>query len=188
MEMIARHWWIFLIRGIAGILFGILTLISPGSSLFALVILFGVYALVDGVFALAITAFGPRPHRWGALIFHGIIGIAAGIIALAWPGISALALLMVIAAWAVVTGVAAVAAAVRLRKQIQNEWLLGLTGVLSIIFGVLLFLFPGPGALAVVLWIGAWALVTGGFMLALAFRLRSWGRHPSPSVPLSVPA
>jgi Zn-dependent protease/uncharacterized membrane protein HdeD (DUF308 family) len=188
MDMIARRWWIFLIRGIAGILFGLLTLISPRSSLFALVILFGAYALVDGVFTLALSAIGPRPKPWGALIFHGIAGIAAGVVTLLWPGISAFALLMVIAAWAVVTGVAAMAAAIRLRKQLQGEWMLALTGVLAIIFGVLVFLFPAPGALAVVLWIGAWAIVTGGFMLGLAFRLRSWGRHLSPSLPMSAPA
>jgi uncharacterized membrane protein HdeD (DUF308 family) len=187
MEIIARHWWIFLVRGIAGLLFGVLTLIWPRSSLFALVILFGAYALVDGVFTL-VLAMGARSRRWGALIFHGIAGVAAGVITLLWPGLSALALLMVIAAWAVVTGVAAIAAAIRLRKQIQGEWLLATTGALAIIFGVLLFLFPGPGALALVLWIGAWAIVTGAFILALAFRLRSWERHLSPSLPVSAPA
>jgi uncharacterized membrane protein HdeD (DUF308 family) len=186
--MITRRWWMFLIRGIAAILFGILTIISPRSSLVALVLVFGVFALVDGIFTLAATAFGPRPERWGWLIFHGLAGIGAGIVTLVWPGISALALLIVIAAWAVVIGVAQVAAAVRLRKQIQGEWLLGLTGVLSIVFGILLFLFPGPGALAVVLWIGAWAMVVGAFTLALAFRLRSWGRHPARPMPASVPA
>src|SRR3954453_6249988 len=89
MEPIARRWWMFLIRGIAGILFGILTLISPRSSLLALVLLFGAYALTDGIFTLAVTAFGPRPQRWGWLIFQGLLGIAAGLVTLSWPGIGA---------------------------------------------------------------------------------------------------
>jgi uncharacterized membrane protein HdeD (DUF308 family) len=189
METIARRWWMFLIRGVAGILFGLLTLKSPGASLQALVLLFGFYALVEGVFTLAVTAIGPRLPRWGWLVFQGLMGIAAGSTTLIWPGVGAIALLWVIAAWALVTGVAAVATAIRIRRAVRGEWVLALIGVLSMAFGVLLMLFPGPGALALVLWIGAWALVSGTFMVAFALRMRAWAGHPSiPGIPISAPA
>jgi uncharacterized membrane protein HdeD (DUF308 family) len=189
METVAGRWWMFLIRGIAGVLFGLLTFRSPGASLLALVLLFGAFALVDGVFTLSVTAIGPRPPRWGWLMFQGLMGIAAGITTLVWPGITAVALLWVIAAWAVVTGVAAVATAVRIRRAVRGEWVLGLVGALAVAFGVLLMVHPAAGALAMVLWIGAYALVQGLFLVAFAFRLRAWGRHPSiPSVSVSVPA
>jgi uncharacterized membrane protein HdeD (DUF308 family) len=189
METIARHWWMFLVRGIAAILFGLLTLWSPGASLLALVLLFGAYALVDGICTLAVTGFGPRPQRWGWLVFQGLMGIAGGVVTLTWPHIGAMALLWVMAGWALVTGVAALATAIRIRKEVRGEWVLALAGLLAVGFGALLLLFPGAGALAVVLWIGAYALVNGAVMVGFAFRLRSWGYHSGiPSVPVSVPA
>jgi uncharacterized membrane protein HdeD (DUF308 family) len=114
------------------------------------------------------------------LIIEGIVGIAAGILTVIWPGITALALLFVIAAWALVTGGLEIAAAIRLRKVITHEWLLVLAGIASIALGIILALFPGPGALALVIWIGAYALVSGAMMIGLAFRLRSWARSESP--------
>ncbi len=187
--VLAERWWTLLIRGLAAILFGILTFVSPGLSLFALVILFGAWAFADGVFSLIAAFHRAGKEGWGWLLFEGLASIAAGVVTFFWPGITALALLFVIAAWSVVTGIAEIVAAVRLRKHIRNEWLLALSGVLSVLFGLLLFAFPGAGALAVVFWIGAFAIVFGALLVALAFRLRAWARDPSHRLPTErVPA
>ena len=181
MRTIADRWWALAIRGALAIAFGIVSFLLPADSLYALVILFGAYALVDGAFDIAAGIRSARHHRhWGWLVFQGIIGIAAGIVTLAWPGITALALLYCIAAWAVISGFAQIAAAIRLRKHIEGEWLLGLSGVLAIALGVMMFLFPGAGALAVVFWIAAFAIGFGVLTLALAFRLRRWNRTAHP--------
>jgi len=180
---LASRWWTLAARGIAAILFGILTFISPGLSLFALVILFGAWALADGVFNLVMAFRAGKGERWGWLVLEGVASILVGILTFFWPGITALSLLFLIAAWSVVTGIAEVVAAIRLRKVIQGEWLLALTGVLSILFGLLLFAFPGAGALAVIFWIGAYSIVFGGLLVALAFRLRAWARDTSHHVP-----
>ena len=178
-DTLARNWWLLLLRGIFGIIFGVLTFFWPEISLVALVLLFGAFAFADGVFALINGIRERRANdRWWLLILHGLMGIGAGVVTLVWPGISALALLYVIAAWALVTGALEIAAAIRLRKVIEGEWLLALSGIASVLLGILLFVFPGPGALAVVLWIGAYALVSGVLLIVLAFRLRSWARDP----------
>jgi uncharacterized membrane protein HdeD (DUF308 family) len=177
-DSLARNWWAVLLRGIAAVMFGIITFVAPGISLAALVLVYGAYALVDGVFAVvsALRRHGST-DRWWVMLIEGIVGIAAGLVTFFWPGITALALLYLIAAWSLLTGVMEVIAAVRLRKIIAGEWLLALSGVLSIGFGVLLALFPAPGALAVLLWIGAYAIVFGCLLVALGLRLRSWQRH-----------
>ncbi len=181
--VLAYRWWSLAIRGVAAILFGILTFVSPGSSLYALVILFGAYALVDGVFNLVLSLRGPHP-RWGAFVFEGLASILAGGLTFFWPGITALVLLFLIASWAIITGIAEIVAAIRLRKHIRGEWLLGLSGVLSVAFGVLMVAFPGAGALAVVFWIGAYAIAFGALLVALALRLRAWGREQSHQAPI----
>jgi uncharacterized membrane protein HdeD (DUF308 family) len=174
MDQILDRWWLLTLRGVAAILFAIITFVAPLASLFALVLVFGAYALVDGVLHLVLAVRGARRgERWGWFVFAGICGILAGILTFVWPGISALALLRVIAAWAIATGIAAIFAAVRLRKQIRGEWLLAISGMLSVAFGALLVTFPGAGALAVVIWIGAWALVFGVVLVALSLRLRA---------------
>ena len=180
---LADHWWILVLRGLLAIVFGVLTFVSPISSLFAVVVLFGAFALVEGLFN--VVGFIRAPHgrrRWGPFIFEGVVGLLAGIATLFWPGISALALVMMIAAWAVVTGVAAVVAAVRLRKEIQGEWLLAINGALSIALGVMMGLFPGPGALVLIMWVGAYALVTGVLFLVLGLRLRRRMHGPVPTL------
>ena len=180
-DTLARNWWLVLLRGIAGIIFGLLTFVWPEISLAVLVIVFGAYAFADGVMAI-ISAIRWRgeTERWWLILIEGLAGVAAGIITLFWPGITALALLYVIAAWALVTGALEIAVAIRLRKVITGEWLLVLSGIASVALGVLLALFPGPGAVALVLWIGAFAIVSGALLIALAFKLRSWGKSSSP--------
>jgi len=173
---LSRNWWAIAIRGAAAIIFGILTFVMPGITLAALILLFGAYAVVDGIFALVAAARG-RAGAGGtprsALVLEGIVSLAAGIVAFVWPGLTALALVYLIALWALVTGVLEIVAAVRLRREIENEWWLGLSGGLSILFGVLLMLAPGVGALAFIFLIGAYAIVFGALLLGLAFRLRN---------------
>jgi uncharacterized membrane protein HdeD (DUF308 family) len=182
-DRLSRDWWVIALQGVAAVVFGVLALVWPGVTLLALVFLFGAYALVDGVLAL-VRGFrrdgsGGGPDWWRVVI--GIVGIVAGVIAFAVPGITAYALLLVIAAWAIVSGVMEVVAAYQLRDVIRREWLLALDGVLSIVFGMALFLFPGAGALAVVWLIGAFAIASGAILLMLAFRLRSGARGPGTS-------
>ncbi len=170
LHTLAANWWALALRGLVAVLFGLLTFFLPGITLVTLVLLFGAYALVDGVFNV-IAFFRVASHQW-ALLIEGAIGILAGILTFAWPAITAIVLLYVIAFWAILTGVFEIVAGIRLRKVIANEWLLLVMGVLSFLFGLLILFAPGAGALAIVLWIGAYALVFGVFLLALAFRLR----------------
>jgi uncharacterized membrane protein HdeD (DUF308 family) len=180
-DTLVSNWWVVLLRGILGILFGVVTFFAPGISLTALVLLFGAFAFVDGILAIigAIRRHGTG-ERWWLLLLQGIAGVAAGILTPLMPGLTALVLLYVIAAWALVTGAFELAAAIRLRKVINDEWLLALSGIASIALGMLLVFFPAAGALALVLWIGAYAFVSGILLIALAFRLRSWGRTRTP--------
>ncbi len=174
---LARNWWSLVIRGLLGIVVGILTFLWPGITLAALVFLFAGYALVDGVVSLAGAVRAVAAHeRWGALLLEGIFGIAAAIITVLWPAITALSLVYIIGAWAMVTGVLEIVAAVRLRRHISGEWLLLLGGIASVLFGVLVIAAPLAGALVIALWFGAYALVFGVILVALGFRLRSWDR------------
>ena len=166
-----RHWWVVALRGLAAIIFGILAFVVPGITLAVLVLLFGAYAIVDGALALyAAFRFG-GDNFWPALI-EGIIGVGAGLVAFFYPGLTALALLFVIAAWAILTGVLEVIVAVRLRQVIEHEWAMIFSGVLSVLFGIVLLVAPGAGALAVVFLIGAYAIIFGIALLGLAWRLR----------------
>jgi uncharacterized membrane protein HdeD (DUF308 family) len=170
LHTLAANWWALALRGLAAVLFGLLTFFLPGITLVTLVLLFGAYALVDGVFNV-IAFFRVTSHHW-ALLIEGVIGIIAGILTFAWPAITAIVLLYVIAFWAILTGIFEIVAGIRLRKAVTNEWLLLVMGGLSILFGLLILFAPGAGALAIVIWIGAYALVFGIILLALAFRLR----------------
>ncbi len=169
---IARNWPLILARGVAALVFGILCFVWPAITLLALVLLWGVYALVDGVGAIA---WGVRA-RWWSMVAVGAVSVLAGLIAFFWPGITALALLYLIAAWAIVRGGIEIAAAIRLRHWMQNEWLLGLAGLASVAFGVLVALYPGAGALSVVWLIGIFAVVFGALAVGVALRLRSLER------------
>ena len=177
MAILSRNWGWMVLRGIVAILFGVLTAFQPGVTLTVLVLLFGAYAFLDGL-SMIVWAITNRPGepQWVSLIVGGLLGVAAGIVTLLWPAMTTVALLVVIATWAMALGVATIAAAIRLRKEIAGEWRLVLSGLLSVTLGVILLAAPAAGALAMVLWIGAYAIVSGVLMVALGMRLRSLGR------------
>lgn len=189
---LTARWWTLVLRGIAAILFGVLAFVVPEGSLLALVLLWGSFAVVNGVFALALAVTrGRAGMRWGWLLFEGTASIAAGVLTFVWPGITAQVLLIVIAAWAVLTGSAEIAAAIRLRHVITDEWLLAASGVLSIAFGALLVAAPESGALALVWMIGAYAVIFGILLISLGVRLnqlRRSGERLTPSGRAPTPA
>lgn len=171
------NWWLVCLRGLVAVMFALMTFVLPGISLAGLVLAFGAYAFADGVLTI-VGAVRRRPStgpRW-LTILNGLVGVSAGVATVLWPELTALALVFLIASWAIVGGVFEIVAAIRLRKEIQGEWLLALSGVLSIALGVSLVLFPGPGALALVIWMGAYSLVAGIALFALGVRLRAWGK------------
>jgi uncharacterized membrane protein HdeD (DUF308 family) len=169
------NWWALALRAGAAIVLGILAFTMPGATLTAIVVLFGIYAIIDGVFALIAAFRGLRmKERWGAMMFEGVVGIAAGVVALVWPAIGALTLLYLVAVWALLTGALEIAMAIRLRKIMTGEWLLILGGIVSIVLAFLLTLFPGTGVTALVWWLGIYALAYGVINLALAVRVRRW--------------
>lgn len=186
-KSLAQNWWLVVLRGILAILFGLSAFVWPEITLLTLIVLFGVYAIVDGLVAvgtgLARTKESPR---WWAFLLEGLIGIGAGVVALIWPGLATLVLIYMIAVWAVFTGILEIAAAIRLRHEITNEWVLGLGGVISIALGILLFVQPAAGSLAIVWTIAAYALIFGVLLVILGFRLRNWkapdSREPIPSM------
>jgi uncharacterized membrane protein HdeD (DUF308 family) len=176
-ELLEQSWWMLAIRGAIAILFGILALIWPGLTLLWLVILFAAYAFVSGGAAV----YGAWKHRarddnWWLILLLGLVSLGAGVIAVFHPGLTALVLVLLMGANALATGVLDIAIAIRLRKVIEGEWLLILAGLLSVAFGVLVFLFPGAGALALVWLISLYAMATGILLLVLAFRARAWIR------------
>ena len=180
---LARAWHWVVLRGVFAVLFGIFAFIWPGITLAALVLVWGAYAIADGVMAL-IAAFTMHEESkpMASLVIVGILGIAAGVVTFLWPGMTALVLLLFIASWAVLMGVFQIAAAIRLRKHIEHEWLLALSGVVSILFGVrLMFLQPVVGALAVVWLIGGFAILFGILLIALGFRLKGLASRIAPS-------
>ena len=177
----AENWWTLVLRGIAAIIFGVLAYIWPGITFTVLVLFFGAYALWDGIFAL-IGAFRTQGDRRWALILEGIAGIAAGLVTFFWIGAATLALLLVIGGWAIATGVLEIIAAIRLREEIEGEWLLLLSGLLSILFGIAVAIRPAAGLVAVTWLIGAYAILFGILLVVLGFRLRNWRRqHVAPA-------
>jgi len=186
-DQLARHWWVIGLRGLAAILFGVLAFVWPGMTLAVLVLLFGAYALVDGVLTLLAAFRGGVQHRIVMLV-EGVVSVLAGLAAFVWPGLTALVLLYIIAFWAIVTGVLEIVAAIRVRRAISNELGLVIGGVLSVVFGVVLLIAPGAGALAVIFLIGAYAVVFGIALLGLAWRLREHHQTATGRAPLGGPA
>jgi uncharacterized membrane protein HdeD (DUF308 family) len=175
-DLLARNCWAIFVRALLACFFGIFALLEPGLSLAALVMAFGAYALVDGVFATFAALQRRRDNeapRW-AYLWMGLSGFIAGGAALLWPGATLLALLYVVAAWALIQGALQIASAIRLRREIRGEWILALSGVASLAFGAALIAFPAASAVVLVQWLGIYALVYGVMLLALALRLRSW--------------
>jgi uncharacterized membrane protein HdeD (DUF308 family) len=172
LHALAKNWWLLLLRGIAGIVFGVLAFVWPGITLLTLIIFYGAYALVDGVFAIG-AAFrgGEAQSRWW-LILIGVLGIAAGLLTFLWPGLTALVLATFIGAWSLIHGIFEIVGAIKIRKEIDNEWWLILSGALSVLFGLVMLILPGAGALALVWVIGAYSIIFGALLVGFAFRLK----------------
>ena len=180
-ETLGKNWGWLAVRGVVALLFGLLTLRRPGVSLTVLVLWFGAYAFIDGLsMIISAVSHGPGDSRRFSLFLGGFLAMATGVVTFFWPHITATVLLMLIAFWAIITGIAEIATAIRLRKEIDGEWYLVLAGLLAVALGVLLLARPAAGALAMVLWIGVYAIFSGILLIALSFRLRSWQRmHPA---------
>jgi uncharacterized membrane protein HdeD (DUF308 family) len=184
-------WWAFVVRGALAIAFGVFLWLIPGMALLTFMFLFGAFALADGVIHLSAAFHRREPdqqHSRGAHVVHGVLSIVAGLIALLVPGLTALALIYVLAGWAVAIGILEIVAAVRLRKLIRSEWVLGLIGAVSILFGILIALAPGAGALAMILWIGAYAVASGIMLVAVGLKIRKWTRTPDEHAPVAPAA
>jgi uncharacterized membrane protein HdeD (DUF308 family) len=171
-EALARRWWAVALRGVSAILFGVIALAMPGITLVTLILLFGVFTLIHGVVAL-----------FARHIAQGLIGILVGLVAFLWPGLTGVAFLFLIAAWSIVTGLFEIIAGIRLRKVISGEWMLILSGVLSLLFGLFVAMRPGAGALAIIWLIGAYAIVFGVMLVGLSFRLKGL---KAPAAPAAV--
>jgi uncharacterized membrane protein HdeD (DUF308 family) len=174
LDTLKRGWWLLVLRGACAILFGVLAFAYPGSAGQALVLLFGAYALVNGVFTIGISARAPKgTPGTGTLLFLGLLGVAVGLLTFFYPGVTAISLLWVISFWAIFTGLLEIWVAVALRKELSNEWMLILSGILSVVFGVVVVAMPNAGALSIVWLIGSYAILFGMMLLAVAFKLRS---------------
>jgi uncharacterized membrane protein HdeD (DUF308 family) len=177
-KILTRNWWLYALRGLVAVIFGILALTRPEQALQALVLVFGAYALVDGIFAaIAGIALYKTFERWWAVLLEGVVGIVIGLLTIFWPNITALVLVYFIAAWAVITGIFEIVAAIQLRRVITGEWMLILGGLLSILFGVLLFVYPSVGAVSMIWVIGIYTVIFGISEIIFAFRLRGLRRE-----------
>ncbi len=173
-QSLSRYWWILMLRGVLALLFGIAAFLLPGVTLATLVLLFAAFAFADGVFEVfhAVRVF--RTHEnWWLLLMEGLLGILFGVLTFQSPEITTLLLLMYIAAWAIVSGMMRIVEAIHLRREIEGEWLLALGGIVSLGFGAMMIARPGAGALAVIWFIGTWALIAGIILIALALKLRT---------------
>jgi uncharacterized membrane protein HdeD (DUF308 family) len=174
-QVVRRNWWLLALRGVFAIIFGLIALFAPRIALLAFILVFAVYALVNGIIAVY-TAIQERGSlsRWGWVLFEGILSIIAGIVAIVYPGLTALVLLYIVASWAIVTGILEIVAAFAIRGFASREWMLALAGILSIIFGIILFIRPGAGLLSILWLVGIYAIVYGILFIVRAFQLRAW--------------
>jgi uncharacterized membrane protein HdeD (DUF308 family) len=176
----ARNWWLIALRGLIGVIFGLVALILPFATILALVLLFSAYMIIDGVFSIAAAVRVARDgDRWGLLALQGVASLAVGVLAFVLPGITVLAFVLLIAAWSIVTGCLLFAAAFRIDGS-HGRWWLGLNGIASIAFGLLAILAPLAGAVVLTWWIGAFTLVFGILLIIVAFRLRSRSKDAPP--------
>lgn len=183
-SMLSRKWWALSLRGAIYVAFGLVALLWPDLTFGLFLFLFGVFAVLDGVISVvAAIRTGRGGARWGALLFEGLVSVAAGIAVLFWPEMSGLVLLYVIGAWAVLTGVLEISAAIRLRREIEGEWILVVNGLLSIVFGILVYLWPAGGVLAIVWLIGLYAILFGVLLILLSLVLR---RHLAAAAALAA--
>ena len=177
-EMVVNKWWVFLLRGLAAIVFGVLAVVWPRITIQVLLILFGTYVLLDGIFSLVAGIVSIRLNKqWWEMIISGVLGIAIGVLTFVWPNITGLVLLYFIAAWAVVIGIMDILIAIQLRREIEGERFMFLDGIFSLVIGVLLFFFPGTGALAAAWLIGLFAVAVGIIFIILSLRLRKFARN-----------
>jgi uncharacterized membrane protein HdeD (DUF308 family) len=175
---VCKRWWVLMARGIAAILFGICAIVWPGVTLLYLVILFSAFSIIDGVAAMVLGFRGEADGTvWWTMVILGVLAIAAGVAAFAWPGVTLLVLATIIAISAIVRGAFEIFAAITLRKELEDEWILGLSGAMSVIFGALIMFRPGAGLIALTLLIGAYMLALGVFAIALSLRLRMMHRN-----------
>lgn len=176
-SLLSRNWWVVLLFGLLAILFGVLTLLSPVTTAAVLVLWMGAVAIVEGVVALAAAIGGAAPVSRGWAVFYALLSIGFGILALLDPLGMASALMLVLAAWLMVAGVYRIVFAIRVRKQIEGEWMLIVSGALAVLLGVLFAVNPVSGLVVTSLWIGATALVYGVLQVVVAFRLRRLGQY-----------
>jgi uncharacterized membrane protein HdeD (DUF308 family) len=175
LDLIAKYWWTFVSRGLLAIAFGLIALVWPGITLIVLVFLFGFYAVLEGILSIIAAVINRGMRSWWVLLLEGLISFIVGCVAFIWPGLTAVVLLIFIAIWAILTGLLEIWAAVQLRKEIRGEWVLALTGIISILIGIILFVNPGAGALAVVWMIGIYAAIFGALMIFLGVKFRKLG-------------
>jgi uncharacterized membrane protein HdeD (DUF308 family) len=185
---LGRSWWLLALRGLMTLVFGVLTLFWPGVTLEILALIFGAYMFVDGVFALIAMLSGRRHgHHWLGFLLEGVAGILVGVLTFLHPGLAIAAVVYLIAAWAIVTGVFQLVEAVVVGRYLEGVFWLILSGVVSIVLGILLFANPGAGAVALAWFLGAYAIVAGLLMISLGVQLRAWSRDTSGQAPPAGP-
>lgn len=173
----SERWWAVTLNGVVALIVGVVTLLWPGITLGALIVIFGIFTLADGVLGLGALLFGARRvGPWWLRLLGSLLSIAAGLIALLWPGITSLALLWLVAAWALAKGILQIVIAVRYREHLARTWLLVLAGAVSLILGIVYVLFPGAGILSLVWLLGIFAIVYGGALIARGLLLRDVNR------------
>lgn len=188
LNVLASNWWTILLRGILAILFGLLALFWPEISISVLILLFGIFAIADGMFSIIseLRRYGERA-RWWVLVFEGLAGMAIGVVAVIWPQITAVVFIYLVASWGLITGVLEILAAIRLRDVLEGEWILAVTGLLSIALGILFVLFPNASLVAMIWILGMYAILFGILLIVLSFRLRNWkktyGKPPITIIP-----
>lgn len=177
--LLGRNWWVLLLRGIAAIIFSLLAWFQPAITLAALIMLFGIYTLADGILTTWMAIAGRKSNdHWWLLLLSGLLSIAVGILTFMMPDLTALVLLVYIAVWAIVTGIMQIVVAIRIRKEVTGEWLLALGGIISVVFGFFLIAQPAAGALSLLWVIAGYVFVIGILMVIFSFKIRRFA-HPN---------